>query len=1005
MTLRMSSEQRATASEPRAATVDLLFRIAGLVVLSAGVLIALLPVVFPSARRQSLSDIQTAIAEHQTDVKQRLERHLTHYPGDPEALIVAAGVAARNGDHQLSIEYFNKLVADGGGWQLQRDLGIAGRCRVLGRMADEERHLRNVLRLDPTHGDANHRLGHLLQVQGRTWESAQPFLMQLRRGKCRGDELMGIATTERFFRADDDLDRIAIASNPQHPGVALLGTARRYLFENRNAEAEQTLRQIVATAPCLGEAQGRLGRIIVERGDIEEFLLWRGSLPEAAREHPEVWFVQGLQARRIGLTEGAIHCFVKAIQISPNHLPANVQIAACLESIGQSHAARIFKRRAEQLSELEAILNLLRADIDEQMMRKAADRLGALGRYWEAAGWLYVISRLEFPDDPTRPAPWRWGHLAVQSPDQNAGFLEELAALDLDQFDEPNWGLSANGNRRSSSRELPQNPPVTWELTDDAAAVGIQFSYFEGTTEETRLQHIFNVVGGGVAAFDFDLDGWPDLQIAQANDWRAADTQQIFLDSLYRNHNGRRFENVATVANLIEPGFSHGICAGDFDQDGFLDVYVSNLGGNRLFHNNGDGTFLDVTEIAGVAGNEWSVSSVLADFNGDTLPDLYVGNYSLREATAAKECHRSTGELMACTPDVLPPESDRLYLNLGDGRFQDITEDSGICETSGRALGIIAWDFTGNGRTSLFVANDTSANFLFSNLETDADGIPHFAEEGVLRGVAFDSDGNAQASMGVAAGDANGDGKLDLFVTNFQRESNTFYAGGLDGLFLDLTRQFGLRDSGYGMLGFGTQFADIDGDGWDDLIVTNGHVDKSRNSTELDRMRPQLFRNENGVSFSEIPADLLGPFFQNAYLGRGLATIDWNKDGRIDFAVSNLHAPFSLVTNRTVSNCRTITVRLISKTGLRDGSGARIRARISGRDHFHLAVAGDGYLTTNEHVHLFPVPDGERIAEFEVTWSNGRIETYRVEGITGEVLAVEGIPAPLRINETATGQN
>jgi len=978
--------------------IDSPFRLVACCTLLVGLVIVLKPLMFPSAKIRSQKMLLVGIAEHKSDADAQVEIHLAAFPDDPVVVFAAAELASKAHDHEQAFALYNRLPKDRGHWQLQRELGLAKRSRVLGQMLEEEQYLRSVLRLDPTHADANHRLGHLLQVQGRSWESAEPFMMQLRRGKCRGDELMGVAASERFFREDKDFERRSLESNPVQSGVALLGAARTMLFENRNAEAEQLLRQVIATAPWLGEAQGRLGRIIVERGDFDEFMAWRGSLPDAARNHPEVWFVQGLQARRIGQTDGAIHCFLKAIQLSPNHLSANLQIAGCLESIGKSEAAQLFQRRAALLSELDAILSLLRDKIDEQVMIRAADRLGQLGRYWEAAGWLYVVSRLDLPYDLTLPTPWQWGRLAVRDPDQNSTIAGQIASLDIERFAEPNWGRQAAARVRSPPQEsLAQGSLVNWEFTDEAEVAGIYFTYFEGTTEETRLQHIFNVVGGGMAALDFDLDSWPDLHIAQANDWRAGDDQPVVLDSLYRNRNGIRFEDVATVANLIEPGFSHGVCAEDFDQDGFPDVSVSNLGANRLFHNNGDGTFDDVTSIADVAGNEWSITSVLADFSGDGLPDLYVGNYSKRDETARKECHRSTGEQMACTPDVLTAESDRLYLNLGDGRFRDVTDVSRIHETSGRALALIAWNFTGNGRASLFVANDTSANFLFHNLDTNSDGIPEFSEEGVLRGLAFDADGNAQASMGVAASDANGDGQIDLFVTNFERESNAFYSQSPDGLFLDFTRQFGLRDSGFGMLGFGTQFADLDGDGWEDLIVTNGHVDKPVDSARQDRMQPQLFRNMQGNSFTEIPTDLLGPFFQQVYLGRGLATLDWNKDGTTDFAVSNLAAPFSLVTNRTPSSSDPVVVRLISTSGVRDGSGATIRARIAGRDHFRLAVAGGGYLTTNEQTYSLYVPNGEVIEELEVTWSNGEVELWNMPPKSPEFVLVKGRKLPIQL--------
>ncbi len=987
----------ASSFKIREAGFDWFFRIASCLVLTTGIFFVLSKIFLPSERVGSVSKIFEAIAAHKSNANVMAQQHLVSFPDDPSVLIVAAELAAEKHNQPLAIEYYSRLPADGGIWQLQRALGLAKRSRVSGQMLDEERYLRSVLQLDPTHSGANHRLGHLLQVQGRTWESAEPFMMKMRRGKCSGDELMGMATTERFFRQDDDFERTAMEVNPDQPGIAMLASARRMLFENRNDLAERQFRQVVEIAPHLGEAQGRLGRIIVERGDISEFILWRGNLPEAAREHPEVWFVQGLQARRIGQAEGAIHCLLKAIQLSPNHLPANVQMAACLESVGASEAAKYFQHRAELLSELEAILNLMRSETDEKMIVRAVDRLGQLGRYWEAAGWLNLMPQLGFENNSAQHSLDYFARLAAKNPDQNATLKSDIAGFHLERFDEPNWGLESRSEYRSKNDRTSPNTAVDWQMNDEAPAAGINFTYFEGTTEETRLQHIFNVVGGGMAVVDYDLDSWPDLHIAQANDWREKNSEPAHLDSLYRNINGVEFKDVATLANMIESGFSHGVCSGDFDQDGFPDLYVSNLGTNRLFHNNGDGTFLDITAIADVAGNEWSITSVLADFSGDGLPDLYVGNYSKLDETSAKECHRSTGEPMACTPDVLTAESDRLYLNLGDGRFTDITVTSNIRETSGRALALIAWDFTGSGRTSLFVANDTSANFLFNNLETNSNGIPQFNEEGILRGVAFDADGNAQASMGVAVSDANGDGKIDLFVTNFEHESNTFYSQSDDGLFLDLTRQYGLRDAGFGMLGFGTQFLDIDGDGWDDLVTTNGHVDKRRNAAEQDRMSPQLFQNIAGEIFEEIPNDSLGSFFQHKFLGRGLSKLDWNKDRRVDFAVSNLHAPFSLVTNKTPSSGQPLIVRLISTSSVRDGSGAAIRVKIQGQNHFQLAVAGGGYLTTNQPEYIFYVPQGHTIQELEVIWRNGKSQRWDGISVPGEITLVESRAAWIQI--------
>lgn len=968
--------------------------IALMLLLGAGIVVGLRCFLFPSKQEQSFRSIFLAIDEQSPDAFMSLQKHVDDYPDDFAGVFLAGEVASKMFQHDLAIQYYRRLPRDAGEWQLLADLGLARRYRILGMMLQEEQCLRQVLSLDSTNGEANHRLGHLLQVQGRTWESAECFMMQLRRGKCRGDELLGVATTQRFFRADEEVDHSA--SNAEKPqAIASLGDARRYLFENKNSEAEAILRKIVAESPQIGEAQGRLGRLIFERGNMAEFLAWRGVLPETARQHPEVWFVQGLQARRIGLTEGAIFCFLRAIELSPNHLPANVQIGVCLEIAGENKAAQFFTQRASLLSELETVLNLLRDQVDESLILKAVERLTKLHRYWEASGWLHLLAQLELPEDSTRPTARQWASQALSDPQQNSGFTNTLKFLGLEKFEEPNWGSVAEESfSQSRPSENLTEEIVVLALNDEAVLSGIQVQYYEGTKAENRLEHIFNVVGGGIGAVDFDHDGWPDLHIAQADDWRNPQKDNVWIDSLYRNIRGQHFSDVAVAANLIEPGFSHGICAEDFDQDGFVDIMVCNLKANRLFRNNGDGSFLDVTESAGIAGNEWSIGGVIADFTGDGLPDVYVGNYSQLEETTQKICYRSAGHQMACTPDVLTAEPDRLYWNKGDGSFEDITDASGIRETSGRALGMIGWDFTGTGRTSLFVANDTSANYFFHNLETDPSGIPRFQEEGILRGVAFDGDGNAQASMGVAAGDANNDGQIDMFITNFSNESNTFYSQSGDGFFHDVTRQVNLRDSSYMMLGFGTQFADVDGDGWEDLFAANGHVDQSADSPGAEKMKPQIFRNLRGGSFSEIPSDKCGSYFAQTYLGRAVATLDWNRDGRLDFGVSHIHSPFSLVTNRTDWSGRPFVMKLVGRQGTREGTGAKVRVRIGGQDHFRFGLAGDGYLVTNEPKYFLTVPAGQQIEQVEIQWPGGRVQSWdsMADRADGEVVFVEGRP-------------
>ena len=741
----------------------------------------------PTLQEAHYRKLVVALRDRQASAPGLADSYRRNYPDDLRGVCLAAEAAIQQGEHHRAIDLFRQLPRTGGELEFQRELGLGKQLFSTGDLIEAERCLRRALTLNPNHLEANNRLGHLLQICGRVWESNPYFLNQIQRGKCRGDELLGMSPSDRFFRHDERLTRMGV--EPESPALVIrLAEARNDLYDNREDHAEQLFREIVDRYPQLGEAQGRLGRIIVDRGDFSEFLVWRGSLPDEARQHPEVYFVEGLQARRLGQLEGAIHSFLKTIELSPNHLGAHIQISSCLDQLGNTEAAADFSERSTLLSEIDRNYNVLRSAFTQETTLATIALLGKLGRYWEAAGWCYVLTNLDEPVSQSRPELKKWTarlyekstsrtsqhQLPAHASDQSKSGMPRISLKAAD-YAAPRW---PSVDRKSPTQHPATGTKTAWSFTEDASQSGLQFSYFDGTTRPNRLSHIFNTTGGGIGAIDYDGDGWIDLYLAQGNDWRNPAVQPEFVDQCYRNVGGEHFVDVTSSAGLNETRYSLGVAVGDYNQDGFSDLHVGNLGPNTLHRNNGDGTFTDVTDEAGIAGAEWSTSAVFADFSGDGLPDLYVLNYSRLQETAEKECPTSDGVIKACTPDLLTAEHDRCYINLGDGRFKDVSDAAGILAPDGRGLGVVAWDFAGEGRIGLFVANDTSANFLFQNKGVNSEGIPQFSEIALISGVALDNDGNAQASMGVAAADANGDGRLDLHITNFFADTNTLYLGG-----------------------------------------------------------------------------------------------------------------------------------------------------------------------------------------------------------------------------------
>lgn len=540
--------------------------------------------------------------------------------------------------------------------------------------------------------------------------------------------------------------------------------------------------------------------------------------------------------------------------------------------------------------------------------------------------------------------------------------------------------------RHSVQHDAPP-VPIRFQIAD----VGINFRYFNSSDPATAGARMFEFTGGGVGVLDYDLDGRPDLHFTQGCRWPADSAQREHLDRLYRNL-GDRYLDATDAAGVVEPGFSQGLACGDFDGDGFPDLYVANIGRNRLFRNNGDGTFSDVTTASmiseGTRANAWTTSVAIADLNGDGLPELFDVNYVEGHDVFERICDHA-GIARICSPTLFDAQPDRLLLNRGDGRFTDITAIAGIDGSEGTGLGIAIADFHRTGRLSLFIANDARNNHFYVNKTHDPAELPGFSEQALQSGLAFDRDGRAQACMGVAVGDADGDGRIDLFVTNYVEESNTLYVQQDGGHFIDGSRLAGLTEPSVPMLGFGTQFLDADLDGWEDLVVVNGHVDDFTFQGYDHLMRPQIFRNLNG-RFVELPGETAGAYFVQSGLGRGLARLDWNGDGRDEFVVSHLDGPALLLSNTSATTGKPLKFYLRATHSARDAIGATVVVEAGTKRLVRQLTAGDGYQASNEPALAFGLGDDGVVDRVTIHWPSGATSEFQNVATDSTWLAIEG---------------
>jgi hypothetical protein len=521
----------------------------------------------------------------------------------------------------------------------------------------------------------------------------------------------------------------------------------------------------------------------------------------------------------------------------------------------------------------------------------------------------------------------------------------------------------------------PASPPPFVDVT---AAAKISFVHESGATPD---KFMFETFGSGVAWIDYDNDGYPDLFFVNGAAGAA--------NGLYHNEKNGTFTDVtqqAGVAGTDSKAHKTGVAVGDYDNDGYLDLFVAAFGPDTLYHNNGDGTFTDVTAKAGVAGGpaEWSTSAGFFDYDHDGDLDLYVTNYLDYRVDDNPYCgFRKEGYRMYCNPTTFDGMPDRLFRNNGDGTFTDVSKQAGISNPAGKGLGVVFCDYDRDGDTDIYVANDMVRNFLYRN---NGDGT--FTDVAYGAGVGFDLNGKAQAGMGVDCADVNGDRLPDLFVTNFADELNTLYLNQGNGVFEDVTTKIGLG-AGFHPLGFGTKLFDFDNDGDNDIYVTNGHVTDNVQLYQPNHSYPQkdlLFENLGG-NFRDISSQS-GPALQALRVGRGLAVADFDNDGALDVAISSVGRPGVLLKNQAGRRGSWITIRAEGTKSNRFGLGAAIQIETSEGVQAGEISNVASYQSSNDIRAHFGLGAAKTIKQIEIAWPSGTKKVLKDVGVN-QILIVK----------------
>jgi hypothetical protein len=520
------------------------------------------------------------------------------------------------------------------------------------------------------------------------------------------------------------------------------------------------------------------------------------------------------------------------------------------------------------------------------------------------------------------------------------------------------------------------------QFVEVTQAANITFRHNDGSSGQ---KYYLEPTGAGAAFFDYDNDGDLDIYFVNGANLPGATSEEPPRNTLYRNNSDGTFTDVTDIVGVGDTNYGFGCCVGDYDNDGYQDLYITNFEANVLYHNNGDGTFSDVTEKAGVGDERWGSSCAFADYDNDGDLDLFVSNYVVFNLEENPVCS-TRGIRVYCGPETYEGVPDILYRNNGDGTFTDVTKSAGLYD-SGKGFGAVWGDYDNDGDLDLFVANDTTPNFLYRN---NSDGT--FTEMAMMAGVALSESGMAFNGMGANFGDYDNDGYLDIIVTNFQDQTTNLYRNTHDGFFFDVTFVSGIGERTLPYLEWGVDFCDFDNDGDLDIFTANGHVDD--NIEQFDpigkyNQQNQLFRNNGDGTFSDI-SNMAGPGLLIKKVSRGAAFGDYDNDGDIDILVTNVNQPPNLLRNDGGNKNNWLMIKTIGVKSNRDGIGARITVSANGKRQIREIKSGSSFLCQSDMRAFFGLGKVDTVDFVEIHWPSGIVEKLENVKANQIITIVEG---------------
>ena len=938
--------------------------------------------------------------------------------------------ADRKGKSEEALKLYLSIPRDGSSMSVQAALAAAVIQYAQGQIYNAIVSNEYVLLHEPVNRTSSVNLAELYAVTGQRSKADDLLLKLSRTGRLTFEQLVLLTDFDRRHPSYADLLAEYSDVQPDDPAVNL-GLATEEFSQKQLLPARTRLDSIVGAYPQLAAAQGLLGEILVDTSPAD-LPSWFARVPAEIRDSSEVMYACGMWCRSIKNDRMAARCFWESLRLTPASYRTMYMLGSVLTEM-EVDVAQSYRAQSEAMfsirQNLSRVLNT--GGGDTVSLKAMIEQLIASGRQHEARCWLEVAKQkhpnLDWVPTLLKSIPDRSTTMSRFTPGND---LTEKHSLDhFPKFDPTAVSTLLSGVNIAHT-EI--------RFAEQSKELGIHFQYQFGRPENSKAVRMFESTGGGIGVLDVDADGRGDLFFTQGLEWKSGEGRPLvsakYTDVLFRNL-GNTFLDITTSAGLsFDGGYGQGCSAGDINNDGFQDLYIANIGQNRLYLNNGDGTFTDHTAAVRISTDAWTTSCLIADIDGDGNPDLFDVNY-----LEGNRVFRDTCNDHACSTAPFDGAPDDVYWSLGDGSFEHVRRNEE--GNTGPGLGIVAFQMQDSPSATLpvgvdkpvanaflpqrkkplalYIGNDGKPDFLLAPASLDSDNLDpgswrNLVDSGFQRGLAVNSQGKYTSSMGIASGDLNADGKLDFFVTNYSGEPNTLHLQQPGVCFVDGISGTGLYQAGLPYIGWGTQLIDADNDAKKDIVVVNGHVANFQMPGVEYNMPTHFFRQAVNFQFVLAESESLGEFFTQKILGRALVTLDWNSDGLMDLVVGTLERPIAVLTNTTSGAGNFLTVKLHAVSTARDAVGAVVTVSTVDSTFRSELTAGDGYHASQERCLHFGLGQGAiDSATVTVEWPGGETQTLaqvpvnsilEVTESRGSLLWQHGVPVALGRTNSTEGQ-